>query len=156
MTTNPITTNPSTTSFIFEGDFLNASLVVKSDGSRLGSQKKSNDFSTVTLVYYLLPSICKKRKKGEKRGIGGTLPEVCEQLVVGSQRSILNAIDALTTGYLEHNGQDVTNTAGLLQRSCSHELREIEAVLCAKGQTRLFAIADAIDEALEALEEATQ
>lgn len=66
---------------------------------------------------------------------------------------ITRAIAVLTTGYLEHDGQDVTTTAGLLQRSCSHELREIEAALGAKGQTRLFAIADAIDEALEALEE---
>lgn len=156
MVTNPITTNPSTTSFIFEGDFMNAHLVVKAYGSQVGSRKKFNDFNTVTLAYYLLPSICKKRKKGEKRGIGGGLPEVSEQLVVGSRSPILNAIQALTTGYLEHNGQDVTTTAGLLQRSCSHELREIEASLGAKGQTRLFAIADAIDEALEALEEASQ
>ena len=63
-------------------------------------------------------------------------------------------IDALTCDYIERDGEDVTETAALLDRSISHELREIEAVMGAKGQTRLFAIAAAIDEALLAAVEA--
>ena len=63
------------------------------------------------------------------------------------------AIQALTTGHLEIDGKDQTNTAPILTRSISHELREIEATLSAKGRTRLFAIAEAIDEALLALVE---
>lgn len=58
------------------------------------------------------------------------------------------AIACLTTDYLEEDGQDVTHTAPLLSRSISHELREIEAMLGCKGKSRLFAIAEAIDEAL--------
>lgn len=41
----------------------------------------------------------------------------------------------------------------ILQRSISHELRQIEAVLGGKGKTNLFALAEAIDEALIALVE---
>ena len=47
-----------------------------------------------------------------------------------------------------------TVTAPLLTRSISYELRQIESELGAKGKTRLYPIAVAIDEALLALQEA--
>lgn len=63
---------------------------------------------------------------------------------------IARAIQALT--YDEITDQD-GRTPPLLSRSISNCLRDIEAQLGAKGKTRLFAIATAIDEALLALEE---
>jgi len=41
----------------------------------------------------------------------------------------------------------------LLRRSIANDLRQLEAVLGGKGKTNLFAIAEAIDEALMALVE---
>ena len=68
---------------------------------------------------------------------------------------IARAIQALTYDEIEmlDKGRWHEIKGPLLKRSMSHELREIEAGLGAKGKTRLFAIAEAIDEALLALVE---
>lgn len=68
---------------------------------------------------------------------------------------IARAIAALTYDSVEqlHHNRWHEIKGPLLKRSMSHELREIEAGLGAKGKTRLFAIAEAIDEALMALVE---
>ena len=69
---------------------------------------------------------------------------------------IPRAIAALTYDHIEqHEGGMVrTDTqVPLLQRSIANDLRQIEASLGGKGKTLLFAIAEAIDEALIALVE---
>lgn len=70
---------------------------------------------------------------------------------------IARAIAALTYDEIEQRFDDGTIRQGisvpLLQRSIANDLRQLEAVLGAKGKTNLFAIAAAIDEALLALVE---
>ena len=70
---------------------------------------------------------------------------------------LTRAIQALTYDEIEQRFDDGTIRQGigvpLLQRSIANDLRQLEAVLGAKGKTNLFAIAAAIDEALLALVE---
>lgn len=70
---------------------------------------------------------------------------------------IIRAIQALTYDEIEQRFDDGAVRQGigvpLLQRSIANDLRQLEAVLGAKGKTNLFAIAAAIDEALLALVE---
>ncbi len=72
---------------------------------------------------------------------------------------IARAIAALTYDEIEQHMDDGTvrtdQAVPLLQRSIANDLRMIEAQLGGKGQTLLFAIAEAIDEALIALVEDT-
>lgn len=68
---------------------------------------------------------------------------------------IERAIRALTYDSVEmlQHGRWHEVKGPLLARSISHDLRQLEAVLGAKGKTNLFALAEAIDEALLALVE---
>lgn len=69
---------------------------------------------------------------------------------------IARAIAALTYDEIEQHEGGMVRTdqaVPLLQRSIANDLRQIEAVMGGKGQTLLFAIAEAIDEALIALVE---
>ena len=79
----------------------------------------------------------------------------------GRVPDIPRAIAALTYDEIEQHSHDpirgtVTregNAVPLLNRSIANDLRQIEAQLGGKGKTLLFAIAEAIDEALIALVE---
>lgn len=67
------------------------------------------------------------------------------------------AIRALTYDSVEllHHNRWHEIKGPILQRSIANDLRQLEAVLGAKGKTNLFALAAAIDEALLALVEET-
>jgi len=68
---------------------------------------------------------------------------------------IARAIAALTYDSVEmlHHNRWHEIQGPLLRRSIANDLRQLEAVLGGKGKTNLFAIAEAIDEALMALVE---
>lgn len=78
--------------------------------------------------------------------------------------NIPRAIAALTYDEIEQHSHDpirgtITregHAVPLLQRSIGNDLRQMESALGGKGKTLLFAIAEAIDEALIALVEETK
>lgn len=74
---------------------------------------------------------------------------------MADDHAVMRAIAALTYDEIERHGPLGREEVSLLDRSIARDLRQLEAMLGskAKGQTLLFALATAIDEALLALEE---